>query len=996
MMRRSELLLRCSAALLLALMLLLSGDVFRDANAQISRPQNLLAGTIVYDMVQDAEGNLWFGTENGLIRYDGHGLRRYSTAEGLPGNSVLYVGADAAGRVWALDFTGNTSFVRQGVLHTPADTPLLEDAASSNLVQTSVFTDADTTWIAWEQHRVMRFTPDQADNFSFLNPELVSVRHIARDRRGNIMLASVDSLYQVSPGSLYPTAAIRKSFTPGRVFNYRGVPFAPFGTAWQRMEFSADAAAESAAAPWMTAGAETIKFPQPEIRGRMFTAIETYDEFIALGTTDGLYFISPEPGLPVKTALEGMFVNRVLQDFEGNIWASTLGSGVFKFPAGFWQTAGFEASKAGLSSLRSLLILPDGSVIYGSASEVYGLHRNNELTLSLLPEYMSSRFGLQLLLMDYWGDDIVLASSNRLFSGPVRSDGTIDFEAGYFVTVGGAKQIVPVSENRIYAAATEGIIQIDRLPDGGLTHQNLYNRRFTALAYHPRSGLIAGSAQGVWQFRDNLLTPVFQVLENAQITDLKRWGQDELLISTNGFGLWQACLLSGELFRLFEDDLRLLNIRELKIDETGNWWLATSTGLFSYNPAAEQLISWDTGNIRRIDVKNGLLAYITSDVAVERSVAQANGPEFRLNLNHPRLIADQVQVALKASSLLSGADGSETRTYSAVSLPHHTRLLQLDTSAPFFREEGQLKYFFRLEPADTGWQETRQPDFTFRVLRPGSYRLHIRAEAPGAQAATALLIPFVIEAPFWKKSWFLVLTFLLSLGLLVALVQLQLRAVKRREQAKLLQYVKTVELEQQALTAMMNPHFVFNVLNSVRQFMAAKEDGKADEYLLLFARLIRLQLEATFRKKISLRQELELLEMYVRLEKLRIQNPLEFHVYLSEELQEELDEIEIPSMLIQPFLENALLHGIQPSAKPGIVSLTVALEGQNRLVVKLEDNGIGFDKNHKTKQNRHESLALKLITQRLELMQPGPKTETALLIESNPGEGTVVRFVLPV
>lgn len=973
-------------------------DAGRQAEAQISRPVNLLGGHIIYDMVEDADGNLWFGTENGLVRYDGHTMRRFTTADGLPGNSVLYVGADGAGRVWALDFTGAASFVQRGVLHTPASNPLLEQAAVPGMVHTTIFTDADTAWIAWEQKHVMRFTPDRADSFFLPDSLNISIRHIARESSGNITLASVDSLYSLVPGSLRKHASMSKSFTPGRVFYYRGVPYAPFGLAWQRMEMQDGAAPAGTASPWLRPETGTLKFPQAEIRGRMFTAQETYDGYIALGTTEGLYFISPDPQKPVKAALEGMFINRVLQDKEGNVWASTLGSGVYKFPAGFWKISGFESADAGLPALRSLRILPNGGVMYGTASEAFAFFQDNQLSVMALPELMASRFGTQLLLIDFWGEDIVLASANALFTGALHTGGTVDFDNGTYMSVGGVKQVIQVSENRMYAAATMGILQIDRTAGTQPEEKLLYTGRVTAIAHHPEPGIIAGGVQGLWRLESGELIPFIPQLANAQITDLKRIGEHELLVATNGSGLWKVNLKTEEARRFFQGDERLLNIREIRTDDDGYWWLAASTGVYQYHPETAVLRTRDTGNIRRLDVSNGILAYITSDVAVVASAGPFERPAFRLRLNQPELLADNLRLPLVPAAkqpLIAGFDGP-SEAFETVSLPFNTRLIQLDTSTPYFSTEGGMKYFYRLSPGDLQWQTSPTPDFTFRLLRPGSYQLQIRAEAPDAEPAAAFIIPFVIESPFWQKSWFIALLILGLAGLAGLFVKAQLSRVKRKEEAKLLQYKKTVELEQQALTAMMNPHFVFNVLNTIRQFMNSRDDGKADEYLQLFARLIRLQLEATFRKSISLREELNLLEMYVKLEKTRIQNPFEFRISLTKEVQEETDEIEIPSMLIQPFLENALLHGIQPSGRPGLVTLKLALKDQNTLEIELADNGAGFENGPKPGSNDHTSLALKLIEQRLELMKPDASPEFALSVKSTVGEGTTVRFFVPV
>lgn len=986
--------------LLIAVLLYFWGDVVRMAEAQISRPVNHLPGTIVYDMVQDVAGNIWFGSEDGLIRFDGHGFRRYSTADGLPGNTVLYLDADQSGRVWALDFTGSVSFVKQGKVHTTQSDPLLREAFKPGAIHTTIFTHADTAWVGWELDRIMRF---DRDSYGFLNHPAkynFSVRHIARDRRGNIVVASLDTLTLFLPGASQPSRAMAKKFSPGRVFYYHGVPYAPFGTAWQRMEFRDEPLSlpGTEPVPWVNPATETIKFPQPEIRGRMFTACELPEGYIALGTTQGLYFISPDPAVPVKAVLEGMFINRVLQDKQGNVWASTLGGGAFKFPAGFWKTDGFEAADTGLSSLRSVGILPDGSILFGTASETMGIYRNRQLSVSALPDQMESSFGLQLLLIDFWGDNIVLSSAESLYIGPLNEDGSVNFESGTYYPLGGAKAISVVSENRLYLAATSGVLQVDRTESGDVTLHQLVLGRVTSVAYHPEVGVIAGRSQGMWIVADDELVPYYPELESAQITDIRFIGENELLIATNGFGLWKADVRTDSLVRLFETDIRLQNIRDLQVDEAGSWWLATSTGVYHYDVQASLLTARDTGNIRQLSIRNGTLVYITSDVAVITDAVPFAKQPFDLTFNHPVLVSDQHRIPLlPATTSLSLPDfGGHFKAFETINLPYGNRTVKLDTSAPYFGAEGGSRYYYRLYPNDTAWQLAENPDFTFRTLRPGKYRIYLRAESPEAAATAGLVVPFIIEAPFWQKSWFLLFAFVLAVSLIGLSLKSQLNRIEKREQVRFEQYRKTVELEQQALTAMMNPHFVFNVLNAIRQFMANKEDGKADEYLQLFAKLIRLQLEATFRKRISLKEELDLLQMYAGLEKIRISKPFDFVISLSDDLQRETDEIEIPPMLIQPFLENAIIHGIQSAERPGLITLHISFKATNMLCVQLTDSGTGIDAAKSRNAGGHESLGIELIKQRLALLHPPAQVQNALKITSKNGEGTTITIEIPI
>src|SRR5690606_8791202 len=182
---------------------------------------------------------------------------------------------------------------------------------------------------------------------------------------------------------------------------------------------------------------------------------------------------------------------------------------------------------------------------------------------------------------------------------------------------------------------------------------------------------------------------------------------------------------------------------------------------------------------------------------------------------------------------------------------------------------------------------------------------------------------------------------------------------------------RLVEVKSQALQTQMNPHFIFNALNAIQQYLTDFDQEKAMSYLAKFARLIRLILEQSKKKTISLESELELLNLYLMLEKLRFKENVEVYLNLPDDIEKEKSEIYLPPLLIQPIIENAFKHGLFHKEGKGRLDITFSKSGKY-LKCTIEDNGVGraatLEKNKWRKKGEHKSSGLDTTTERLQLL----------------------------
>lgn len=214
-------------------------------------------------------------------------------------------------------------------------------------------------------------------------------------------------------------------------------------------------------------------------------------------------------------------------------------------------------------------------------------------------------------------------------------------------------------------------------------------------------------------------------------------------------------------------------------------------------------------------------------------------------------------------------------------------------------------------------------------------------------------------------------------------------------QKRIKQRAKQVELEQKLLRSQMNPHFLFNSLGAIQSYMLKNDGRKAAFYLSNLSSLMRSILKNSREEVISLQEEKETLEKYLVIHKLRLGERLNYVVSVSDELDQE--EVYLPPMMIQPFVENAIIHGIEPMDKEGIIQVRFYKDG-NLLVIQVDDNGVGIQDSSKNKNAAHVSYALQIFKERVANLKKRYGTEILYsIIAKDPSieSGTLVTVKIP-
>ena len=303
----------------------------------------------------------------------------------------------------------------------------------------------------------------------------------------------------------------------------------------------------------------------------------------------------------------------------------------------------------------------------------------------------------------------------------------------------------------------------------------------------------------------------------------------------------------------------------------------------------------------------------------------------------PKVVIENILLDMKETNWRNYSDSVKGYLLLPVDLKlkHHQNTLGLEFTGISLYNADYFEYSYQLEPSDKSWSvPSSNKLITLVNLAPGKYLFKVRARGMGTGWSEPQVFSFTIDSPFWDTWWFLSFVFLLAAGIVISIYRNRVKKILKEADLK----SQLREMEMKALRAQMNPHFIYNALNSIQSLIADERKSEAINYIGTFSRLLRQVLEYSETNVITLDKELQTLNLYIQLESLRLNIDLEYNVSTDNELLPENEKI--PPLILQPFIENALWHGL--SRKNGRKQLSIFISQQdNYLTCAVEDNGIG-------------------------------------------------------
>ncbi len=447
-------------------------------------------------------------------------------------------------------------------------------------------------------------------------------------------------------------------------------------------------------------------------------------------------------------------------------------------------------------------------------------------------------------------------------------------------------------------------------------------------------------------------------------------------------------------------------------DRNQDLWLSTNSGITRFDPdslhfrnfhLADGLQSREFYNLSVLRHQNGSIWF-----GGDNGITLVDPEQVRPLSHQPIIQITDIKVNDRKAPGLADAANGNTNVNSVSQLVQKYRdntlsfsFVAIDYSAP---SATQLQY--RMEGVDKDWVtvEAGEPGFArYPRLPAGNYNFKVRAaNSDGLWSDAQQLLAVTIKPP-WYWTWWAVGGYLIiGIAILIGIYRYRLNKIRKaeafkRREAEIKQRI--AETETAVLRLQMNPHFIFNSMNSISSYIADKDIDTANDYLDRFARLMRVILISSERPLQEIAEEVELLTLYLQTEAMRFENAINYSFHIDEAIDP--DEVFVPTMILQPFIENAIWHGLAPKQGEKSISVAFALKG-GKLHCSVEDNGIGRHAAAQLKASRpgHESKALSITRRRLELLeaQYGAPTDLNIIdLTDNSGRptGTKVSMELP-
>jgi hypothetical protein len=441
--------------------------------------------------------------------------------------------------------------------------------------------------------------------------------------------------------------------------------------------------------------------------------------------------------------------------------------------------------------------------------------------------------------------------------------------------------------------------------------------------------LYAGTVSGLFilKKKNGSYHVVDSLLQSSLIADIKKSADQSIWVCTAEDGLY--CLKNGKVDRHFTDSSGMAsnNTRCLHLQEN-IVWAGTDKGLVKITPTGYDF------RVQRYSTSDGLPSNIINCIYTDGNMTYVGTPEglcyFDESMIETTSICNLVLTAVRI--------GDNPVAFSdKYSLNSQQRLL-VEFSGISFRSEQEMTYRYRINSNDENWHTTRLNSLEFNSLPYGDYKLEIIAINKLGKESLPLELNLHINRPFYKTAWFVVLMVLLPVSIILFAYYRRVNRAKQR----LRQEIKMLELEQMALRSQMNPHFIFNCISTIQQLVAENDAKNTNKFINSFSHLLRQTLDNAPELFIPLNDEIKFLTNYFELERIRLEDRFSYSINTKGIANTDL--LHIPNLVIQPFAENAIKHGIRYK-KDGKGFIEVAfLQLDNSLRCTITDNGVGREK----------------------------------------------------
>ncbi|MEM7104680.1 MAG: two-component regulator propeller domain-containing protein [Bacteroidota bacterium] len=984
--------------------------------------EGLLSMT-VYDMLQDEEGFLWIGTENGLSKYDGENFTHFNSPS-FKDSEVLQLYLSQDSTIWFWNFSGQLFYLDKSESVIEFNPGGYLDTIKVRQFRVD---KGGKYWIGASTHGILNFDPS-SNSWGTLNPELES-HPLIRPYFSKIIEPNYYSPFPLSTSMLEVIDdKIVFGFSLGHLFYYENNRLKEIN---QNISFLNQFTSKVPLFTKSKSGNLIVNYDLEVLEFNLSDSSLAFNqkslqipEGVNINVIEqdhsGNFWVCTRRGVFVfdhkfsplslrsgNHLFKEYFINGMFQDREGNRWIYTTGLGIFMLPN--LGTTVWNTQNGGLPSdkVKALLKTEDERIFVGTSSnEVMVFTQDLSSKSIVLKDGNEVNTFIEgpdnnILIVSDFGICSSLNPQNQIranikFVSP-KDDSSFYFSFYTSVIKSSFQKTFNLFDLQKRGAKYKNIHEFHRFVYGEYDRQILLSGTSTTMVDQVDSNqLWLGNNWGLFCFANDSLekfhSPQFDF--KYSVSALAQTADSTIWVGTSSNGLFGIKDNQVQFHITEQNGLPSNAVKALHADDFGQLWAGTNRGITN--------VGLDGVAKNVIDIYDGLPSneiYTLLRVSEDLLFAGTNKGLVGLDINNasyantstPEVYFTKVSINL-----------NETAIANHYSLPYHKNNISISFQGIGFKRLGNFKYQYRLKNIQEDWIISDQKTVRYPALTPGKYEFEVWALNENGQTGNSpSTISFFIRKPWWG-TWIARIGFtVFTLSIVMAIIKNRTDRIRLKEQM----IRQHDQLRSQALQAQMNPHFVFNALNSILHFITQGNIKTSAEYLGLFAKVIRDVFEHSKLEEVMLEDEIELLNVYLELEKLRFQDKVNIKVNVDESLLNA--NILIPPLVVQPTVENAFRHGLMHKKQGGKLEISVA-QYNSAIHFIISDNGVGREKAKELNEWRPESYnssGIKTTEERLRLLWRSSKHDNKIDkpvlikdLKNEAGEpaGTRVELFIPI
>lgn len=931
---------------------------------------------------------MWFATANGVSRYDGYKFESFDLQSGLVDNEVFEIYEDYKHRIWFIPMSGKLSYYEDGKVVNYKYNSKIKDhlPLSRGPIKCSFYVDSlDYVYLSLKKFGLISISPEGVyKKFNSKESDDINLS-VFQLPQGKVLISNLrnpNNAYIAFQGLYQNFKILRKEIVDNPMADPHHLFFI--------------SAPDSSIICCLFQSIFKIK------KGKIVSRKKYGEEIIWMSIDeDNILWVGMQEGgvqcfenydfvkSPQKILLPNTQVSSVLKDREGAYWFSSLNDGVFYCSDINFVTYTKENGLVD-NRIKAVVANREGVFVGYEFGFVDQLKKNGIVHFLSSNSHLKNSF-VRRICIDSIGNRIWLCAIDNLYW--IEENKVHELGLTPSLDIVHPRGIVKSRSGDYWVGTTRGLV---RYSGDNVVYESFINNYFNGLIsdlVEDNDGVIwFCTMTGLWKYLNGIfyyLGSDNPILARSCSSLIQNPIDSSLWIGTNGAGI--IVKNKKEVYQITKADGLISNSVQQLYYANRNVWVATRQGL------SRVMLRNGKYSIQNFTNANGLPTNeVTSVCELDGKVYVGTSKGLTV-FDKEKIAEDKTPPRVIISNFLVNNLPIDLSS-KQIDLMHDQNSLSFDFVGFVYRNEGSVQYKYRVIGVDTNWVRTKTPNCLYSGLSNGDYTFEVKAQsASGIWSSIPASITFTIHPPFWKQIWFLLIGALLFSLIIFLVFKVRVSSIKRRND--MLQNINLYK--QQSLRQQMNPHFIFNTLNSIQLYILEKDSIKSHKYLTKFARLMRMTLDNSLFSTIPLRDEIEALKLYLDLEKLRLEDRFDYSIEFG--AGESILSYRIPTLLIQPFVENAIWHGISlKQDQQGWVKITL-LDNDNTLTCIIEDNGVGRKQADEIRQKRnkeHKSRGSHITQQRIELLSMMYKERFSIYYDDlfdsqGASSGTKVTIVIP-